>query len=131
MSTINAANYGDGTDSVPASALLSGTEKAWVNVDGTGTVNIREGYNMASVTDDAAGRYSFTLTNSMAGTQHGFVAASAGQALTGTAFPRTGSATIYREIAAGSFSILCQNITGSDGFSDVESSTIALLGDLA
>ena len=65
MSTINAQNYGDGTDSVPASAVLEGTAKAWVNFNGTGTIATRDSYNVTSLTDNATANYTVTLTSSM------------------------------------------------------------------
>ena len=70
MSTINAQNYGDGTDSVPASAVLQGTAKAWVNFNGTGTVAIRESFNVASLTDLGTGRYSFSRSNAFSNSNY-------------------------------------------------------------
>ena len=65
MSTINAQNFGDGTDSVPASAVIQGTAKAWVNFNGTGTVSIRESYNVGSITDNGSGEYTVNFTTAM------------------------------------------------------------------
>jgi len=66
MSTINAQNYGDGTDSVPASAVLQGTAKAWVNFDGTGTVAVRDSYNVSGLTDNGTGDYTVSYSNAFA-----------------------------------------------------------------
>lgn len=54
MSTINASNYGDGTGSVPASAVLSGTSKANMHYDHQ-TPAVGASYNISSVTDDGTG----------------------------------------------------------------------------
>lgn len=62
--TINADNYGDGVDSVPASAVLEGTAKAFVQA--TGTATIANSYNVASITDNGPGEFNYTLTNAMA-----------------------------------------------------------------
>jgi len=64
VSTINAQNYGDGTDSVPASAVLQGTAKAWAAWDNDGTFTTRETYNVSSLTDDGVGIASLNITNS-------------------------------------------------------------------
>jgi len=39
--------------------------KAWVNFDGTGTVAIRSGYNVSSITDDGTGRYDVNFSTAM------------------------------------------------------------------
>ena len=43
-----------------------GLAKAWVNFNGTGTVAIRDSFNVASITDNGTGEYSITFTNAMA-----------------------------------------------------------------
>ena len=39
--------------------------KAWVNFNGTGTVAIRAGYNVSSITDNGTGNYTVNFTNAM------------------------------------------------------------------
>jgi hypothetical protein len=39
--------------------------KAWVNFNGTGTVAIRAGYNVSSVTDNGVGDYTVNFTTAM------------------------------------------------------------------
>ena len=39
--------------------------KAWVNFNGTGTVAIRAGYNVSSITDNATGTYTVNFTVDM------------------------------------------------------------------
>ena len=39
--------------------------KAWVNFNGTGTVAIRAGYNVSSITDNGAGDYTVNFTTAM------------------------------------------------------------------
>ena len=38
---------------------------AWVNFNGTGTVAIRESYNVSSITDNGTGDYTVNFTNAM------------------------------------------------------------------
>jgi len=40
--------------------------KAWVNFNGTGTVAIRESYNVSSITDNGVGLYTVNFTTAMA-----------------------------------------------------------------
>ena len=53
----------DGTESTDVTNVINGSAKAWVNFDGTGTVAIRESFNVASITDLATGRYEINFTN--------------------------------------------------------------------
>ena len=39
--------------------------RAWVNFDGTGTVAIRDGGNVSSITDNGTGNYTINFTNNM------------------------------------------------------------------
>ena len=39
--------------------------KAWVNFNGTGTVAIRESYNVSSITDNGTGNYTVNFTTAM------------------------------------------------------------------
>lgn len=45
---------------------ISGAAKAWVNFNGTGTIAIRSGFNVSSLTDTATGRYRVNFTTAMA-----------------------------------------------------------------
>lgn len=47
------------------SDVNSGVAKAWVNFNGTGTVAIRESYNVASITDNGTGNYNINFTTAM------------------------------------------------------------------
>ena len=56
-SLLNAA----GTDT-PA---IDGLAKAWVNFNGTGTVAIRESFNVSSITDNGTGDYTVNFTTAL------------------------------------------------------------------
>ena len=55
----------DGTESTDVTNVINGSAKAWVNFKGTGTVEIRESFNVSSITDNATGDYTVNFTNSM------------------------------------------------------------------
>ena len=65
MSTLNVSNITDGTDTVGTSYVLNGSAKAWVNLNGTGTLTVNESFNITSVTDVGTGTYNLNLSNSM------------------------------------------------------------------
>jgi len=55
MSTIIAQNFSDSTLTVVATTITQGAPKAWVKAENGGIV--ADSYNIASVTDEAAGAY--------------------------------------------------------------------------
>jgi hypothetical protein len=65
MSTIIASNISDGTTSVPSTYVVNGSAKAWVNFNGTGTVAIRDSFNVGSITDNGTGDYTVNFTTAM------------------------------------------------------------------
>ena len=71
MSTVKAANLQNTGSGAPVFKNSSGTEigqlvKAWVNFNGTGTVAIRDDFNVSSITDNGTGTYTVTFTTAMA-----------------------------------------------------------------
>jgi hypothetical protein len=55
----------DGTESTEVTNVVNGSAKAWVNFNGTGTVAIRRGFNVSSITDHAVGQYTVNFTTAM------------------------------------------------------------------
>ena len=70
MSTLNVSNISDGSNSTNVENLVRGSATAWVNFNGTGTVAIRDSYNVNSITDEDTGRYRVNFTNAMANTNY-------------------------------------------------------------
>ena len=50
---------------MPMATVASGTAKAWVNFNGTGTVAIRAAFNVTSITDNGTGNYTVNFTTAM------------------------------------------------------------------
>jgi hypothetical protein len=67
MSTLrtNTLSNAAGSASVPVDTVISGSAKAWVNFNGTGTVAIRQAFNVSSITDNGTGNYTVNLTNAL------------------------------------------------------------------
>ncbi len=57
---------------VSAMAYHQGAAKAWVNFNGTGTISVRDSYNVSSVTDNGTGDYTVNFSNSFANSSYAF-----------------------------------------------------------
>lgn len=64
MSTLRADNVGPSAGGTTRS-LVRGTAAAWANLNGTGTIALRDSLNIASVLDAGTGDYRFTVTTAM------------------------------------------------------------------
>jgi hypothetical protein len=70
MSTLSVATVKSTTTSPPTVQNSAGTEigrmcRAFVNFNGTGTVAIRQAFNVTSITDNGVGDYTVNFTNAM------------------------------------------------------------------
>ena len=70
MSTLQVTTIKSNSSAAPVFQNTSGTEKgqlakAWINYNGTGTVSIRDSFNVCSLTDNGEGLYTITFTNAM------------------------------------------------------------------
>ena len=59
---VAASIAGDGT---ATTNLQQGLVKAWGNLDGTGTIAIRDSFNISSASDENTGYYQFNYSNNM------------------------------------------------------------------
>ena len=65
LTTSDSVNTGT-EKSIDTSYLLNGVAKAWVTIDADATTaTILDSFNVASLQDDAAGKYGITFTNNM------------------------------------------------------------------
>jgi hypothetical protein len=64
VKTTTIANELD-TESTDVTNVINGSAKAWVNFNGTGTVAIRESFNVSSITDNGTAIYAVNFTNAM------------------------------------------------------------------
>ena len=72
MSTLKVATIQDtsGSNSSTPSQVAQGRAKAWVNFNGSGTVAIRDSFNVSSVADEGTGDYQVNMTNAMGNTNY-------------------------------------------------------------
>jgi len=50
--------------SLDTSYVVNGSSKAWANIDGTGTIALRDSLNISSLVDDGTGAYDTHFSNS-------------------------------------------------------------------
>ena len=111
-------------NSTAMSTVFNGTAKAWINMDGTGTISNRDSYNISGITDGGTGVYTVTISNDMS---------SANWSPTFTGGPHSSNnnrntASVY-SLAAGSVNV---GTWGSGGSSeDYALVSLHINGDLA
>ena len=78
MSTLAVGTIKSVSSAAPVFQNTSGTEigqicKAWVNFNGTGTVAMRDNFNVSSITDSGTGVYTANFTTAMANANYASV----------------------------------------------------------
>tara|TARA_R100001163_G_C5018776_1_gene162197 strand:- start:179 stop:553 length:375 start_codon:yes stop_codon:yes gene_type:complete len=102
--------------------ISQGRAKAWVNFNGTGTVAIRDSFNVSSITDHATGQYSVTYTTAMSNANYAaLITTQAGSSAYGFG---TGDNT---QTTAALVNIFCIQHGGST--QDVSNVSAAIFGD--
>jgi hypothetical protein len=106
VSTLN-----DDTGVLATQNGMTGICKAWVNFNGTGTVAIRDSFNVSSITDNGTGDYTVNFTTAMPNANYSLVTMSnksgTGDAIrccnfiTDLANPATGSCRISHAFVTG------------------------------
>lgn len=80
MSSLQVDNIQTYSSNPPVIKNVSGTEvgtfcRAWVNFNGTGTVAIRQSFNVSSITDNGVGDYTVNFTTAMPDANYSFAGA--------------------------------------------------------
>ena len=108
--------------------LQQGLSKAWINMNGTGTIAIRDSFNITSIADNATGRYTPTITNNMSSDDYaGFGGGCINKTTSNNQQARQGPSINVQ--ATANFQINCGSNTYAQD--DWEQPTAGLSGDLA
>ena len=88
-------------------SIQQGLAKAWVNIDGSGTVSFQGSFNTSSLSDDGVGKYTSSFSNDFGNVNYSFTycGAESGNETTyqmGTATMAVGSHQVQLKNAAGS-----------------------------
>ena len=126
MSEIRANTISDAAGTGPATLTGQYAAKAWVNFNGTGTVAIRDGANVSSITDNGTGDYSVNFTAAL--TDADYVAVASARQLTASGYlsvatdVNTAGSSLTRTTAA--YQVQMQNVVG--GLNDNPFTQIAI-----
>jgi hypothetical protein len=89
--TNTAVSFYSSTKVVSPGIAGPGLCKAWVNFDGTGSVQIRAAYNVNSITDNGTGDYTVNFTNAFVDANYSVTAALGGSTILGADLTLTGT----------------------------------------
>ena len=73
MSELRANTISDAAGTGPVTLTGQSAAKAWVNFNGTGTVAVRESFNVGSITDNGTGDYTANFSSSLSISDFGAV----------------------------------------------------------
>ena len=113
--------------SIATNYVVEGSAKAWVNLNGTGTIAISDSLNHSSATDSATGKYVFNFTNSFGNTSY------VSSGLNNQVSP-SGNYNRYASLngALSASSLNCWSVRGDTAaIEDTQSLQVASHGDLA
>nr|BAR36896.1 putative alpha amylase [uncultured Mediterranean phage uvMED] len=134
MSTIKAANVQNTGSGAPVFKNSSGTEigqlaKAWVNFNGTGTVAIRDDFNVSSITDNGTGDYKLNFTTAMSDTNYALVGSAGQTGSTGNAdaLVSNGRNNNYSDLRSTTFGTI-RTFTVSGSSEDMQIINVVVLG---
>jgi|TARA_R100000781_G_scaffold114270_2_gene84647 hypothetical protein len=132
MSTLNVTNAqvttlkdGSGNNPSTPAEIHTGRAKVWVNFNGTGTIALRDNFNVSGLTDHETGQYTVTIDNDMSNTNYSVIAGG-GMDETSTSNQPLQGANV-NNIAVGSFRIHCGSNTYAED--DWEIVTAVVFGD--
>tara|TARA_R100000329_G_scaffold77124_2_gene66298 strand:- start:2575 stop:2973 length:399 start_codon:yes stop_codon:yes gene_type:complete len=126
---VNTLKDASGNNSVAMSTVAEGSAKVWSNLNGTGTIALRDSFNVGSATDQGTGDYTINFTNSMNNDDYS-VSANAGQS--DKNFPRVCACGTAADsgFATSSHGILSQR-PDNQADDDMEFVVSSVHGDLA
>jgi hypothetical protein len=134
MSTLNVSNIqstGSGFNDVVSFKNSSGTQngflcRAWVNFNGSGTVAIRDDFNVTSITDSGVGLYQVNMSNALSNTNYAVTAGSSHLSGTYLSWPHLRDRDQVTR-STTQFQLDCKNSSGSA--TDQQEIHIAVFGD--
>ena len=123
MSEIRATTISDAAGTGPIALTKQSAAKAWANFNGTGTVAIRDSFNVASLTDNGTGDVDLNFTSSFANDDY------CASGACGTVGVQSGFVTDLGTKTTGVFGVTPRTAAGS-AYDFIRVST-AIHGDLA
>ena len=109
--------------SVDTDFVVNGSAKAWANLKGTDTFDLKDNFNVGTATDDGEGTYTFNFSSSLSNTTYSGVV-SCDDSTTSRAFAQSKTFTTSSFVA-----VIKRGDTGAVADKDIVSATVH--GDLA
>ena len=107
-------------------SVQQGLAKSWLTLDGEGTIAIVDSNNIATITDNGTGDYSFTYTNNMGTAEHPVTGSVVG-ASTGAFFSFVSSDAVAQATTGDTIKI----VHHSGAHQDCDPTHLVIHGDLA
>jgi len=129
MSTLKVTTIQDtsGSNASTSEQIAQGRAKAWVNFNGTGTVAIRDSFNVSSITDVATGQYGVNIQNAMANANYTTSVSDAHDQLV---YLLMGTVRVRSDVTITTTYVQVEWLTFSQGnFTDSEECNVAIFGD--
>ena len=109
--------------------LQQGLAKWWITLDGIGTVEARDSFNNSSITDEATGKYTFTINNDMSNANYNIT--SNGSATAANNYGFNFYAKHSDGIATGTLQMWNSNPSNLASYADGDYLYATIHGDLA
>ena len=132
MSTLAVGTIKSVSSAAPVFQNTSGTEKgqlakAWVNFNGTGTLAIRDSFNVSSVTDVGTGQYGVNIQTAMANANYSVSVSDAHDQL---AYYLMAGVRVRSDVTITTTYFQFEYLTFTDGnFTDSEECNAIVFGD--
>ena len=127
MSTIKADNVQTLAGASTSMAnVVNGSARAWVNFNGSGTVTIRQAYNVSSITDNGVGDYTVNFSSALPSVNYAPVLSFATSAQSVAQVKVTGSSTNPPDLMTATQLRVSHTLTTSAAFADIAMIGVAI-----
>ena len=130
---VNTLKDAAGNNSIATSFVANGSAKAWANFNGSGTLAVRDSFNVASVSDNGTGLYSVDFSSAMSNGNYaapGCATFFGNDSATGLVYAMRTSSNVYTEHGTAGFALRISD-NNADGALDSGSVELTVMGDLA
>jgi hypothetical protein len=128
LSEIRATTISDAAGTGPVTLTKQSAAKAWLNMDGTGTIAIRDSFNTSSIVDDATGKYSQYYISNMSSDDYSVSTSSANSAGYIESI-KVNRYNVFEPIYTNGMQVACWN--NNSAWTDTQFVLLQSFGDLA
>ena len=124
---VNTLTDASSNNSIAMATVAEGSAKAWANYDTTGTTELKDSFNMGSITDNNTGDTTFNFSNNFGNANYCFTGMGGRQGASRSTLPRFND-----NVTTPTASLVRIQIIDDEGAgSDVDRTCISGHGDLA